>query len=210
MTKLPAKRISRRANTNYNSFIIALLGERAVLFNPELARIANSVIAGLFLSQLLFWWGKGSNRGWIYKTIKEVQEETCLNRSEQDRAIISWKRLGVIDLERRGVPQKRYFHIHENRLIRLLESTSGKNLLRSANQSAGFDKLNGEYEQTNTESTSENTNRDVFLQKRTMRSKELGTAKKNLVRRLSVRHNPLEREANGKIGMFDPVLSSDN
>jgi hypothetical protein len=90
------------------------------VFNSALGKIAKSATAGLFMSQLLYWWGKGSNEKWIYKTIREMQEETCLTRSEQDRAIKIWKKLEILKVERGGMPRKRYFQINIDGLTDLL------------------------------------------------------------------------------------------
>ena len=76
-----------RRPTNYNSLIVETYKIEPILFNRVLGEITGSATAGLFLSQLLFWWDKGAMNGWIYKTIKDVQLETCLKRSEQDRAL---------------------------------------------------------------------------------------------------------------------------
>lgn len=115
---------------NYNSIVIRALGEKPIAFNPMLARVVDCTVSGLFLSQLLYWWGKGTMRkGWICKTIKEVKWETCLNRSQQDRAIKVWKDLGVLEVEHHMVPRKRFFKIDEVKLIKLLEKVSGKKLV---------------------------------------------------------------------------------
>ncbi len=148
--------ISRKVHTNYNSLIIELLGEKPIAFNPKLAQIAKSALAGLFLSQLLYWWKKGSDPNWVYKTIKEVQQETFMTRSEQDRAIKIWKNLGVIEVELRSIPRKRYFHINKEKFMFLLENVSGKQLFQTANQYAESCKQESKLQQTNyTENTQE-------------------------------------------------------
>ncbi len=109
-----------KAFKNVNSFLLHVLSQRPVAFNPELGRLAGSAIAGLFLSQLLYWLGKGHKKGYVYKTINEFQEETCLTRSEQDRAIKIWKELRVLNVKLKGVPPKRYFSVNIGVLVRLL------------------------------------------------------------------------------------------
>ncbi|MFZ2975909.1 MAG: hypothetical protein WA055_04780 [Candidatus Moraniibacteriota bacterium] len=106
--------------SNANSILIKQLAAKPVAFNPELARIAGSAIAGLFMSQLLYWWGKGRNKDCVYKTIKEFKSETCLTRSEQNRAIKIWKNLEVLEVRNKGIPQTRHFYIDQDRLIKLL------------------------------------------------------------------------------------------
>lgn len=114
---------------NVNSIIIDLLREKPVSFNPALGRIIESATAGLFMSQLLYWWDKGHKKGCIYKTMKEFKKETCLTRSEQDTAIKKWKQLGVLAVENKGIPQKRHFYINIEKMVGLLEKrASEKNI----------------------------------------------------------------------------------
>ena len=137
--------MTKRAKKNYNSLVIEMFGEKPIAFNPMLARMADSALAGLFLSQILYWWGKGSKEGYVFKTIKEAEAETHMNRSEQDRAIKILKRLGVIEVRLKGIPQKRHFQVKESTLLALLERVSGKRPMkpRPATQSAELDILGG-------------------------------------------------------------------
>ena len=138
-----------------NSFILQLFGEYPVAFNPLLARIVGNAGAGLFLSQMLYWCGKGYKGDWVYKTIEEMKEETCLSRSEQDRAIKKWKQLGVLDKKLRGVPPMRHFRVNITALVKLLDATLHTD--KSTN-------LKSQIEQnTITENTSVNTYRDRYL-----------------------------------------------
>jgi len=153
-----------KSKKNYNSLLIEALGQKPIAFNPLLAKLANSAAAGLFLSQLLFWSGKGHEE-WIYKTIHEVKEETTLTRSEQDRAIRIWRSLGVLKVVLRGIPRKRYFYVEKVILEELLERTRNARLPQhSAHKFAGFDKPRSKPEHATTESTSKNTNIDLSLQ----------------------------------------------
>lgn len=113
------------AKNPYQKLIMKVLSTRPIAFNPDLAHALESVNAGLFLSQLLFWWDKGSNPDWIYKTIREVQQETALSRSEQDTAIKICKTHGLIELELKGIPAKRHFHLNIEKIIKMLENYYG-------------------------------------------------------------------------------------
>ena len=111
----------KQRKKNTNSSLVDRYNEKPVLFNPGLGRISGSAIAGLFMSQILYWQERGWNKEWIYKTIKEIRQETCLTRSEQNRAIKIWKGLGILELERRGVPQRRHFRVDVEKLEQLLK-----------------------------------------------------------------------------------------
>ena len=157
--------MSKPSKTNHNSLLIKALGDRPIAFSRMVAELGGGAIAGLFLCQLLYWWEKGVDKNWIYKTIEEVTAETCLTYSEQKRAIRAWKELGVMSVEVRGVPGTRHFHINMEKLGQLLDSKKHvRTHSKTKKQFAGFNKLARPIEQTSTESTSENTSKDLSLQ----------------------------------------------
>jgi hypothetical protein len=134
---------------NYNRFLLEKFHIKPIAYNVCLARIGGGVAAGLFMSQLVYWYGRGSDPEWIYKTIKEMKQETCLTRSQQDTAVRTWEELGVLECCVRRVPATRHFKINISQLVKLLEKE---------NRFAISDKLKSNTLQTITESTSENTN----------------------------------------------------
>ena len=176
--------MSKKVSQNYNSALLEQMSERPIVFNPALARLAKSAGAGLFLSQLLYWWGKGRNRDWIYKTIAEIQGETSLTRSEQERAIKIWKGLGILVVVRKGIPAKRYFHIDTRRLINLFIYSNTANKFAESNKQACSK------QQTITESTQESTSRDLVLQTLAAHdSFDIGAARMDLVNKFSINKN---------------------
>lgn len=94
---------------------------KLISFNPNLAVALKSINAGLFLNQLLFWWGKGKYESWIWKTSKEITNETGLSRREQDHAIKICKQFGLIDVQLWGNPRRRYFKIDMEKVRELGE-----------------------------------------------------------------------------------------
>jgi hypothetical protein len=152
-----------RRPTNYNSLIVETYKIEPILFNRVLGEITGSATAGLFLSQLLFWWDKGATNGWIYKTIKDVQLETCLKRSEQDRAIRAWKALGVLKVKLRSIPRKRFFQIDVHVLGTLIvEHIHRSSLQKSTRKLAESDATDGRNQHANSESTKEKHQRVDF------------------------------------------------
>ncbi len=151
--------MSKKVSENYNTMIIKALSVKPVAFNPLLAKLSGNACAGLFMSQLLYWWNKGSNDNWIYKTIKEIEEETSLTRSEQDTAIKTWLRLQVLQVKKCGVPPKRHFNIDTDKLFGLLKDVLS---VKSTNQFAGNSKSICDNQQHITESTPEITPDTLF------------------------------------------------
>lgn len=181
--------MSKRISKNYNSLLLEHLAERPIVHNVALVRLSGSTIAGLFLSQLLYWWGKGES-SWIWKTIPEFQEETGMNRSEQDRAIRRWKELGILQLVNRGIPRRRYFYINTKLLEEKLKEAKRNNTPKTAGQSAESSRLYSRDLQTTTESTQESTSRDNVLQ--TLRRPEtfdINAAREGLAKKFSMKEN---------------------
>ena len=146
---------------------IAVLSAKPIAFHPCLARLGGSATAGLFLSQLLYWTGKGADEeGWIFKSQAEWTAETCLSRHEQEQARATWKELGVLEEKREGLPCRLYYRIAIDRLRELLQQmiladasdAAQTSMLILANKYADFSKLDCENPHTdNTEITTEIT-----------------------------------------------------
>lgn len=99
----------------------AVLEGRTIAYHVAFARLAGSVTAGVFLSQLFYWTGRGADpEGWIFKTRDEWREETGLTRREQETARRRLRQVGVIEEERRGVPARLFYRANLDKLIELL------------------------------------------------------------------------------------------
>lgn len=146
-----------------NKETLQTLLERPIAFHPIFARVAGSVKAGLFLSQLFYWNGKEKNEdGWIYKTQPEWREETCLTREEQESARTRLRNRKFLLEKRTGNPARLHYKIGWDALIPAIESLQSS-LRESRNLDSGkaADK-NGQIQQssiaeTTTETTTENT-----------------------------------------------------
>ncbi len=85
---------------------------RPVAYYPRLSYITGGVKETLFLCQLLYWNGKQANKNsWIYKTQKEMLEETGLSRYEQETARRNLREKGFIKETRKGIPAKMHYKI---------------------------------------------------------------------------------------------------
>lgn len=125
---------------------------QAIHYQPGFG-IIFGVKAGLLLSQLLFWHGKGAKKPWTYKTIEELRLETGLSRTEQQTAIKALVRLGILELTLKGVPAKRHFKIDIGKLHELLPSLKKTYKLNYPNPPTYY----VQNEQTITKTTRENT-----------------------------------------------------
>ncbi len=87
--------------------------DRPIAYHVSFARITGSAVAGLMLSQAVYW----SNRtrdpeGWFYKTREDWEDETGLTRTEQERARKILGSLSIMEEKRRGVPAKMFYRVN--------------------------------------------------------------------------------------------------
>jgi len=100
--------------------IFGLLADKPIAYHGDLAKMLKSATACIFLSQLLYWAGRGSDSDWVYKTQVEWYEETGLSRKEQETARRVLRDKKIIHEVRRGVPAKLFYRIDYDRLTECL------------------------------------------------------------------------------------------
>lgn len=66
--------------------------------------------------------GKMTKDGFFYATVEDVEEETTLNDYAQRKILDKLKDMGLVEVERRGLPAKRYIYIDEEALQFLINS----------------------------------------------------------------------------------------
>ena len=108
-------------NDQLEGVIRALLTDQPIAYHPMVAEAVGSVLAGVLLSQLLYWTPRTPD-GWLYKTREELKAETALTRWEQETARKQLRDLGVLLEERRGMPARVHFRVDLGRLVELLAS----------------------------------------------------------------------------------------
>lgn len=109
-------------NNPYQRKYLEEIGIRPVAYNPLFARILRSPTAAILLSQLLYWWDKGRNPEWIYKTVNEIKDETGLTEYHQRTAIKKCRDKRILRAKLAGIPAKRHFQIDEENLDNLVNN----------------------------------------------------------------------------------------
>ena len=108
---------------------------RPVMYWPSLCPVVGGVNATIFLCHLLWWSDKGDDPdGWIYKTQDAITAETGLTRREQDTARAKLIDLGLVEIDRRGVPATLYYRVDFDKLESLwrIRTETPNQLHRSA------------------------------------------------------------------------------
>lgn len=111
-----------------SSFVDHLrLAGRPMAYYPKLGSLLGDLKTGVFICLFIHWDGKGEDPdGWIYKTQKEISEETGLSRYEQETARKTLVELGVLETSRRGQPAKLYYKFDWEKLEKALTAANGK------------------------------------------------------------------------------------
>jgi len=95
-----------------NKAYLQTMLQRPIAFHRVFVPLAG-ITGALFLSQLMYWSDKGSDKdGWIYKTQAEWTEETGLSRYEQEFVRKTLRKGGVIEERYSGLPAKLYYRIN--------------------------------------------------------------------------------------------------
>jgi ferritin len=83
-----------------------------IAFSPDVSRaLGNDIEAALFYQQMHYWSDKGEREdGFIYKTKKDIEEETTLSIKQQDRVRKKLEELGWIETKRSMVKGKNVLH----------------------------------------------------------------------------------------------------
>lgn len=94
-----------------------------IAYYPMIAKAIGSCNAGLFVSQMMYWEGKQSDKdGWIRKPFKEVENELGLTRYELDTIRIKLKALKIMDEEKRGVPCKIHYKFNWEKMNEVIDN----------------------------------------------------------------------------------------
>lgn len=133
--------------------------DRIVAFNPEISKaLGGDIEATLMYCQLLYWSDKGGRGdGFIYKSKKELEEETTLTRRQQDRARQKLEEMGWIETKLKKADGAPTLHFKCLKAIEIRISTKGTNGLV---QNVLMEKPTGD--QSLTESTTKNTNKNII------------------------------------------------
>lgn len=103
-----------------------LIPDRPIAFNRDFVRLGLKVNGALFLSQCIYWSKRTKDpQGWFYKTVCDWEEETGLTEHEQKTVKNVLLELGIVDIEKRGIPARNFFKVNESVLLNCLVQSGG-------------------------------------------------------------------------------------
>jgi len=91
--------------------------DKPIFYYPICAKITDSITAGILLSQIVYW---GQNYSEFYKTDKSFCEELSMGLYELKGAKFKLKQMGIIKIQRKGMPAKTHYKININNLIQYI------------------------------------------------------------------------------------------
>ena len=100
------------------------LNERVIAFHPIYAKILGGIEEAIFFQQICFWSDKGKrDDGAIYKTSKDIEEETTLSDRVQRRVKKKLRELGLLEiwLEKVGGGPVCHYRVHWDVLRKCLK-----------------------------------------------------------------------------------------
>lgn len=86
--------------------------DRPIAFHRIFVDWTGTIPAALMLSQLVYWTNRTNNeKGWVYKTAKQWEEETGMSVKEQRNARTRLRECGLVEEALHGVPATLHFRL---------------------------------------------------------------------------------------------------
>lgn len=128
------------------SILHLLASDNFITVNRTLIKMIGleaAVLLGEFASEASYWMDKeGTENGFFYSTIENVEDRTSLSVYQQKQAINILTENGFIEVKRMGMPAKRYIKVNEDELEKVLTnkiaSFSQTRLLKTNEQDCEF------------------------------------------------------------------------
>lgn len=107
-----------------------LRGDGSITVNKRLIGVlglVEAVLYGELVSRFCYFQDRGRlNDGWFFNTVEDLEQGTGVSKRSQITAIKKLQRLGLIDMQVKGIPATRHFrlkHDHIERVIHLLSNS---------------------------------------------------------------------------------------
>lgn len=107
--------------------LAAKIFDRPILFHRVFVELTGNIMSALMLSQAMWWTRNPVSKkrdGWFYKTQDEWQQETGMNRYQQDKAREILRGFSFWQEKREGLPAKMWYRVNQNALMREISSLS--------------------------------------------------------------------------------------
>lgn len=131
----PLERVFTLSGDSIMRITDLLAGDGYIIINKHLAKdigLNETILLGELASEYNYWCDRGELiDGWFYSTIENVEEQTTLSGYQQRMALKHLEDIGLVRVERKGTPAKRYLYLDikalNNKLLKNLTTGSEKN-----------------------------------------------------------------------------------
>lgn len=90
--------------------------------------IEEAIMLGELASEYDYWENNDKlEEGWFFSTVENVEENTTLTKYKQKKALDNLQKIGVLEVQRKGIPAKRYIKINEKKVFEILSNKKSKN-----------------------------------------------------------------------------------
>lgn len=108
--------------------------------------LEEAILLGELASEYEYWQKKDEIQdGYFYSTIENIEEKTILTAYKQRKCLENLKNKGIIDVQIKGIPAKRYIKIYEEQVIKIFNNKLLKNFTTRCEKISQLEvkKLNG-------------------------------------------------------------------
>jgi hypothetical protein len=67
-----------------------------------------------------------TDKGWFFNTEKNIEKDTTLSPYQIRKAIEKLKKLGILEVKRKGIPAKQHFKINEEQVVKFINNKTLK------------------------------------------------------------------------------------
>lgn len=150
------------------SFLSLLAADNFITVNRSLIKMVGldaAVILGEFASEANYWKERGEMQddGFFFSTVENIEEKTSLTKYLQSTAIEKLKAAGFVEVQKRGMPAKRFIKINEDEIIKAFDHKKSKILTTSGENFLPQDVENFDHNNTKEKKTKE---RDITKKER--------------------------------------------
>lgn len=145
------------------SVLNLLAGNNFLVVNKDLMKmlgLESAVMLGELASEYVYWEAQGKlDNGFFYSTVENVESNTTLTGYQQREALKKLKELGIVEIERKGIPAKRYIKVCEQQVVKIFNNCNSKNLTTGSENFKELDVENFDANNNNINNNNLNNNK---------------------------------------------------
>jgi len=184
--------------------------EKPIAYQRIYSELTGSVVAGLVLSQLVYW-DKAMKHKWFYKTDQDFSDELEIGLYELRGAKKKIKELKLVEIKLKGIPAKTNYKVNTDLLISKIISLRKNRKLDCGKTTKKFKEKPQTITESNTEIKSDINNNALFDKQKALDIEKLIRLEtKQSIKRKTKKTNSKARFLEEYLGKEDIVFVIDN